>query len=114
MRLHKRSKWPVIVVIVVVVLGLGAASFFFLIKKNPSQLASTELSQGLAAQVAGQLDVAAADYNQVLKNDPKNKFAYFNLGVIAQGQGNNPQAETDFARRSISIRILRMPCTIWQ
>ncbi len=42
------------------------------------------LTQGLALHKARNLDGAAKIYNQILTTDAKNKFALFNLGVIAQ------------------------------
>jgi tetratricopeptide (TPR) repeat protein len=42
------------------------------------------------------LDEAAADYRKVLVYDPRNKFAYYNLGVIEQTQGDGASAESDY------------------
>ena len=42
------------------------------------------LQQGLALHTAGKLDEATTYYKAVLKKDANNKFAYFNLGQIAQ------------------------------
>ena len=42
------------------------------------------LNQALALHKAGNLDGASKLYNQILATDAKNKFALFNLGVVAQ------------------------------
>ena len=49
-----------------------------------SAAASSLVEQGLAAHTAGRLDEAKDLYSQALAKDPKNKFAYFNLGQIAR------------------------------
>ncbi len=50
------------------------------------------LAQGLAQHKAGNLEGAAKLYNQILTTDAKNKFALFNLGVIAQTNKNYDEA----------------------
>lgn len=52
------------------------------------------IAQGIADQKAGRLDEAAAAYRLVIAREPTNKFAYFNLGLIAQTRGDLTQAET--------------------
>lgn len=83
------------------VVAIGALVFLQTRKSSP-ELAAAEINQGLAAQVAGQLDVAAAHYTKALQHDPNNKFAYFDLGVIEQTKGNNGGAES-FYRKALSI-----------
>lgn len=46
--------------------------------------ASAELDAALALHAAGKLPEAKAAYEAILKTDPKNKYAFFNLGQIAQ------------------------------
>ncbi|HEV8654912.1 MAG TPA: tetratricopeptide repeat protein [Candidatus Limnocylindria bacterium] len=55
--------------------------------------ADDALSRGLQAHAAGKLDEATAAYFETLAKDPKNKFAFYNLGVIAQGQKRAAAAE---------------------
>src|SRR3954451_15541984 len=62
---------------------------------SPSS-ATADLQAGLRAHARGQYDQAIADYNAVLKQDPKNKFALYNLGAIAQLQGRAGEAKTDY------------------
>ena len=56
--------------------------------------ASDALSRGLQAHTAGNLDGAVTAYFQTLAKDPKNKFAFYNLGVIAQAQNRAAAAES--------------------
>ena len=77
---------------VLVVLLMGACSK----GKTDSEQASSALAAGLKAHAAGRLDEAAADYDKVLVYDPRNKFAYYNLGVIEQTQGDGGSAESDY------------------
>ena len=52
------------------------------------------LSKALQAHAAGKLDEATTAYFETLAKDPKNKFAFYNLGVIAQGQNRAAAAES--------------------
>ncbi len=56
--------------------------------------ASDLLSRGLQAHNAGKLDEATSLYYQTLAKDPKNKFAFFNLGEIAHRQNRLVAAES--------------------
>jgi len=56
--------------------------------------ADDALSRGLQAHAAGKLDEATTAYFETLAKDPKNKFAFYNLGVIAQGQSRAAAAES--------------------
>jgi tetratricopeptide (TPR) repeat protein len=59
-----------------------------------SETAADALNRGLAAHSAGKLDDAVTAYFQTLQKDPKNKFAFYNLGEIAQRQSRMPAAES--------------------
>lgn len=61
--------------------------------KSETDLAADALNRGLKAHQAGQLDEATVAYFETLSHDPKNKFAYFNLGQIAQTQKRSQIAE---------------------
>jgi Tfp pilus assembly protein PilF len=62
--------------------------------------AADALSRGLQAHAAGKLDEATAAYFETLAKEPKNKFAFYNLGVIAQGQ-NRPVAAESYYRLAL-------------
>jgi len=64
--------------------------------KSDAEQASAALAAGLKAHAAGRLDEAAADYRKVLVYDPRNKFAYYNLGVIEQARGDGGSAESNY------------------
>jgi tetratricopeptide (TPR) repeat protein len=51
-----------------------------------SETAGDALNRGLQAHAAGKLDDAVAAYFTTLSKDPKNQYAYYNLGEIAQRQ----------------------------
>jgi hypothetical protein len=58
----------------------------------------------LQAHAAGKLDEATTAYFETLAKDSKNKFAFYNLGVIAQGQGRAAAAESYYRSRSSRTR----------
>ena len=63
---------------------------------TPAKLAdpaADALARGINAQDANKIDEATKDYFEVLFNDPKNKFAFYNLGQIARNQNKLAQAE---------------------
>lgn len=69
---------------------------------SDSETAGDALSRGLEAQIAGDLDEAEEAYLEVLRLDPQNKFAYYNLGLLQQTRGNLQQAENNY-RLSLNI-----------
>ena len=54
------------------------------------------LQKALQEQVAGNLTQAQTDYMQVIVQDPKNKYAYYDLGLIYQTQGKGSDAESQY------------------
>jgi len=58
-----------------------------------NESAADALNRGLQAHSAGKLDEAAAAYFTTLAKDPKNQYAYYNLGEIAQRQNRLVAAE---------------------
>ena len=59
--------------------GLGAAA-----PSPPADPAGDALSRGIAAHNAGRIDEAKQAYYETLYRDPRNKFAFYNLGQIAR------------------------------
>ena len=62
--------------------------------------AEDALSRGLQAHTAGKFDEATTAYFETLAKDPKNKFAFYNLGEIAQRQ-NRPAAAESYYRLAL-------------
>jgi len=60
------------------------------------------LQEGLDAHAQGDLEAAKDLYLEVIRLDPQNKFAYYNLGVIEHGRGNLVEAA---ARYRVAISI---------
>jgi len=81
-----------------VLLALGVAILVTLsacgsAAKSSADLSSDALNRGLKAHNAGTYDEATAAYFEALSHDPKNKFAFFNLGQSAQTQKRDQVAE---------------------
>src|SRR5439155_14063429 len=85
--------------------------------QSEADLAEQALNRGLQAHAAGRLQHAATDYREVLVHDPRNKYAYYNLGLIDQVNGHAQSAENnyrlalnidpDFAPALFNLAILR-------
>ncbi len=69
---------------------------------QPADRAANALARGIAAQNANKLDEATQDYFEVLSYDPRNKFAFFDLGQIAKFQ-NRLQIAEGYYRSAIEI-----------
>jgi tetratricopeptide (TPR) repeat protein len=90
---------------VLIILGLAliaATSACGGAAKTDADLSSDALNRGLKAHNAGNFDEATAAYFEALSHDSKNKFAYFNLGQIAQSQKRDQIAE-GYYRSAIEI-----------
>lgn len=70
--------------------------------KSESDLSSDALNRGLKAHNAGNFDEATQAYFEALSHNPKNQFAYFNLGQIAQTQ-KKPQIAEGYYRAALDI-----------
>ena len=86
----------------VIAIAAAVGGIIYFTRSSPADVANADVNQGLAAQAAGQMDTAAADYQEALKRDPRNKYAYFDLGVISGIQNNGAQAES-YYRQAIGI-----------
>jgi tetratricopeptide (TPR) repeat protein len=74
-------------------IGRSAGSSDSSSKKNSGTAQQgDQLSSALALHQAGKLEAAAAGYRAVLASDPNNLYAFYNLGLIAQTNGNYPTA----------------------
>ena len=64
--------------------------------------AEAALQRGLELQTQGRLQSAAQQYETALIYEPRNKLAYYNLGLVWQQLGQNQDAEMDY-RQSLAI-----------
>ena len=64
--------------------------------------ASDALSRGLEAHAAGRIDEAVTAYFEALSKDPQDKYAYYNLGQIAQTR-NKPTAAESYYRLALDV-----------
>ena len=70
--------------------------------KSESDLSADALNRGLKAHNTGNYDEATAAYFEALFHDSKNRFAYFNLGQIAQTL-KKPQVAEGYYRSALDI-----------
>jgi tetratricopeptide (TPR) repeat protein len=68
----------------------------------PADPAADALARGIAAHNAGRTDEAKQAYYETLYRDPKNKFAFYNLGQIAR-LSDRPQIAEGYYRSALEI-----------
>jgi tetratricopeptide (TPR) repeat protein len=86
-----RPRLGVAAMLVVVLAALAACG-----KQSDTQVASDAFAAGYRAQVQGRPAEAITDYKLVLSKDPRNKLAYYDLGVAQQQLGQNTAAEASY------------------
>src|SRR5207245_7598302 len=67
-----------------------------------NESAADTLNRALQLHLQGKLDEATSAYYLALSKDPGNKFAFYNLGLIAQTH-NTPTIAESFYRIAIDI-----------
>jgi tetratricopeptide (TPR) repeat protein len=82
-------------------LAIGVTAAACQSTSSPPPNAAKLFQQGLKAQSGGRLTAARADYEAVLAKDPtnhdgNNKYVYYDLGVIDQGEGNASKAAAEY------------------
>lgn len=92
-RLARSLAFPLVIFGLLVTAACGVAAQA---AKSPAQQANDLVNAGIRAQAAGNTAQAADDYHKALSLDPRNKFAYFDLGVIDQTAGRNATAELEY------------------
>ena len=70
--------------------------------------ASDPRSRGLVAHLAGRLDEATAAYFEALQQDPRNKYAFFDLGQIAH-ISKRPVGAESYYRLALAIDPIFSP-----
>jgi Tfp pilus assembly protein PilF len=84
-------RWMLALAILIVLGSLACSP-----PKSKLEQAQDVLQRGLEAQTAGRLDEATTAYREVLELDPRNKYAFYNLGVIDQNSGRAQAAENNY------------------
>jgi len=64
--------------------------------QSNAQIATNDLNAGLAAQAAGNLTEAATDYKSAVAADAQNKYAYYDLGLVEQLNGQSAASEVNY------------------
>ncbi len=75
------------------VAGMGACS-----SSSPHAAGDVTLQQALSDFKAGSTTLAKSEFEQVVKNDPQNKFAWYNLGVLAQYAGDSSSSSKNYTK----------------
>jgi Tfp pilus assembly protein PilF len=63
---------------------------------TPAQAATTLVTQGLKAQLSGDLATAASDYQQAIHLDGSSMVAHYDLGTVYDKQGNTMKAVAEY------------------
>lgn len=88
--------------LVLLALVLAGCGLFGGGAKSEADLSADALNRGLKAHNAGNYDEATTAYFEALFHDSKNRFAYFNLGQIAQTQ-KKPAVAEGYYRSALDI-----------
>ena len=64
--------------------------------QSDAQIAANDLNAGLAAQAASNLTEAASDYKSAIADDPQNKYAYYDLGLVEELMGQSAASEVNY------------------
>jgi protein O-GlcNAc transferase len=65
-------------------------------QSTPAQTATTLVTQGLKAQLSGDLATAASDYQQAIHLDGSNMVAHYDLGTVYDQQQSTSQAVSQY------------------
>jgi Tfp pilus assembly protein PilF len=100
MMLSRTSKttthWAAGVLCVLAVSACGSSSKGGSTTKPDRKKTVTLLNKALQQLVAGKTTQAQTDFEEVIRLDPSNKFAYYNLGLIDQTAGKRAAAESQY------------------
>lgn len=66
---------------------------------SPAKMAGNDITKGLKAESAGEVQKALDDFQAATKADPADAYAYYDIGVVEQTKiGNIPQAEAAYQK----------------
>jgi tetratricopeptide (TPR) repeat protein len=92
-----RVRMPLAIVVILVFVGVpGSLLISRLTGGSDTGHAADAVAQGLAAHRAARIPEATALYQEALRLDSRNKFAHYNLGLIAQTSGDRAAAEREY------------------
>lgn len=87
-RTRRPMRYAAWALVLATILALGVAGIVNLTTSQPDSVqAAAYVNAGLSAQTQGRVAEAVEDYRRALAHDPRNKFAYYDLGTIEQQQG---------------------------
>lgn len=95
MRSVRSAALALVVAAPLLVAGCSRSATAQLPQPDPKK-AATELQSGLVAQSKGDLDTAVSHYQEALKYDTKNKYAFYDLAVIDAARSNLGEAEKKY------------------
>ena len=98
----RRRRYALAAGLVAVLATLAACGGSSTQSLSEAQIATNDVNAGLSAQAAGRLADAATDYKNAITHDPRNTFAYYDLGLVDQLQGQAAAAEQNY-RAAIQI-----------
>ncbi len=80
----------------VLTIGLGACGGGTSTEKLTGAQLKKAIESALGELRAGRIDDARSDFERLLMSDPTNKYIHYNLGYIAQTQGDRKEAEEQY------------------
>ncbi|MDQ1501671.1 MAG: hypothetical protein QOI86_5011 [Actinomycetota bacterium] len=98
LRLLTRNAFMVGAIVLVGTLGVGCGNDKKADASTSAKDVTKTLNAALQSHVEGKLDEAASGYQKVLRLDPNNKFAIYNLGLLDQNNNRPDVAETQYRR----------------
>jgi tetratricopeptide (TPR) repeat protein len=79
------------------VVAAGLAVVLAACSSSPTVSGNVPLSKALADYFAGNVSLAKSEFQAIVKTDPSNVYAWYDLGVIAQA-ANDSSATTDYLK----------------
>lgn len=92
----RRSRGTLALLLLLAVAAVAVTAFY--VTRSPLSTNERSFRQAEAAINAGRFDEASSHYRDVLRRDPSNKFAFFNLGMLAQLSNRGAEARDFYSR----------------
>jgi tetratricopeptide (TPR) repeat protein len=91
-----RSRGVLVLLLLLAVAAVAVTAFY--VTRSPLSANERSFEQAEAAIDAGRIDEASSHYRDILRRDPSNKFAFFNLGMLAQLSNRGAEARDYYSR----------------